>query len=61
MTDRGREWGGPRYATIVEELTMWRRLGRRWHGPDGGGGGVEEERARGVDPAAVEEKPAWTR
>jgi hypothetical protein len=65
MIERGREWGGPRYAAIVGEPTAWRRLGRRRHGPDGGGGGTASRQAHGVDPTTVEdankEASTWTR
>jgi hypothetical protein len=65
MIERGREWGGPRYATVVGEPMAWRRLGRRRHGPDGGGGGTASRQAHGVDLTTVEdangEAPTWTR
>jgi hypothetical protein len=55
MIERGREWGGPRSAPDVRKSMTWRRLGRHWRGLDGGGGGTEEERARGLDLTTVVE------
>jgi hypothetical protein len=52
MIERGREWGGPRYAAVVGEPTTWKRLGRHQRGP--GGGRCGGRRGTGVDPTAVE-------
>jgi hypothetical protein len=69
MIEREREWGGTRYAVVIGELTMWRRLeatrrrgrhrggaGAR-RGPDGSQGGSQqgiEERVRGPENSTDE-------